>query len=183
MLNRFFSPFPTLTTERLTLRQLKGYDEQEIFALRSDREINRYLNRPISKTIDDARTFINIVNENIANNDSLYWAMALNNSNKLVGTICLFGFSDVDDKCEIGFELFTDFQRQGLMSEAIKKVIDYAFNKIGVQKMEAFVHRNNQNSVKLLERLSFRPVNKPNESDPDVLTYDLNSMVDFNLRF
>jgi len=43
MLNRTFTPFPILRTERLTLRQLEINDEQEIFTLRSDSEINKYL--------------------------------------------------------------------------------------------------------------------------------------------
>ena len=65
MLNRTFTPFPILTTERLTLRQLVISDEQEIFTLRSDSEINKYLNRQVSNTIDDARNFINKVSANI----------------------------------------------------------------------------------------------------------------------
>jgi ribosomal-protein-alanine N-acetyltransferase len=75
MLNRTFTPFPILTTERLTLRQLIINDEQEIFTLRSNGEINKYLDRQIANTIDDARNFINKVNENINTNDSLYLAI------------------------------------------------------------------------------------------------------------
>ena len=93
MLNRNFTTFPILATERLTLRQLVLNDEQEIFILRSDSEINKYLDRQISNTIDDARNFINKVNENIKINDSLYWGITLSDKNILVGTICLFGFS------------------------------------------------------------------------------------------
>ena len=75
MLNGTFTPFPVLTTERLTLRQLVINDEQEIFILRFDREINKYLDRQISNSIDDARNFINKVNENINKSGSLYWAI------------------------------------------------------------------------------------------------------------
>ena len=135
MLNRNFKLFPILTTERLTLRQLAIADEQEIFTLRSDSEINKYLDRKLSITIDDARNFINMVNENINKNDSLYWAITFSDRNILVGTICLFGFSDENDKCEIGCELLINFQGQGIMKEASKKVIDYAFNTIKVQKI------------------------------------------------
>src|SRR6266700_6048170 len=101
MLIRRFTPFPILTTERLTLRQLVIADEQEIFTLRSDSEINKYLDRQLSNTIDDARSFINKVNGNINKNDSLYWAITLSDRNIMVGTICLFGFSDDYNKCEI----------------------------------------------------------------------------------
>jgi ribosomal-protein-alanine N-acetyltransferase len=62
MVNRSFTPFPILTTERLTLRQLSTDDGQNIFALRSDTEINKYLDRQASKTIEDAINFINKIN-------------------------------------------------------------------------------------------------------------------------
>ena len=178
MLNRTFKPFPILTTERLSLRQLVIDDEQEIFTLRSDSEINKYLDRQISNTIDDARNFINKVNENISKSDSLYWAITLSDKNILVGTICLFSFSDENDKCEIGYELLTNYQGQGIMKEAVEKVIDYTFNTIKVQKIEAIFHRDNQRSIKLLEKFSFRDSNEPDNTDPDLLYYHLTNSID-----
>ena len=178
MLNRSFTPFPILTTERLTLRQLVITDEHEIFRLRSDSEINKYLDREISKTIDDARNFINKVNENINKNDSLYWAITFSDKNILVGTICLFGFSDENDKCEMGYELLTNFQGQGIMKEAAEKVIDYAFNTINVQRIDAFFHKDNQASIKLLEKLSFRNSNKTDKIVPDLINYYLTNSID-----
>ena len=178
MLSRRFTPFPILTTERLTLRQPLISDEQEIFTLRSDSEINKYLDRQLSNTIDDARNFINKVVENINKNDSLYWAITLSDRNILVGTICLFGFSDENDKCEIGYELLTNFQGQGIMKEASEKVIDYAFNTIKVQKIEAVIHRDNQNSIKLLEKLSFRNSNEPDKTNPELKCFYLTNSID-----
>ena len=178
MLNRTFTSFPVLTTERLTLRQLVIADEQEIFTLRSDGEINKYLDRQVSNTIDDARNFINKVNENINKNDSLYWAITLSDRNILAGTICLFGFSDENYKCEIGYELLTNFQGQGIMKEAAQKVIDYAFNTIKVKKIEAFFHRDNQSSIKLLKKFSFRNSNEPDKTNPDLICYHLTNSID-----
>ena len=181
MLNRTFTSFPILTTERLTLRQLVIADEQEIFTLRSDGEINKYLDRQVSNTIDDARNFINKVNENINKNDSLYWAITLSDKNILVGTICLFGFSDENYKCEIGYELLTNFQGQGIMNEAVGKVIDYAFNTIKVKIIEASLHRDNLSSIKLLEKFSFRNLNEPDKTNPDLICYHLTNPID-NLK-
>jgi len=181
MLNRTFTPFPILATERLTLRQLVINDEREIFTLRSDSEINKYLDRQLSNTIDDARNFINKVNENINKNDSLYWAITLSDKNVLIGTICLFSFSDETDKCEIGYELLTNFQGQGIMTEALEKVIDFAFNTIKVQKIEAFFHIDNQSSIKLLEKFSFKDSNKPDKTDTNLVCYHLTNSV-YNLK-
>ena len=177
MLHKSFTPFPILTTERLTLRQLVINDEQEIFTLRSDSEINKYLDRQIGNTIDDARRFINKVNENINKNDALYWAITLRDKNRLLGTICLFGFSDENYKCEIGYELLRNFQGQGIMKEAIEKVIDYAFNTINVKKIEAFLHRDNQSSIRLLEKFSFRISNETDKPNPDLICYYLTNSI------
>jgi [ribosomal protein S5]-alanine N-acetyltransferase len=167
MLNKYFTPFPILTTERLTLRQLQINDEEEIFTLRSDSEVNKYLDRQLSNT-----------NENIQKNISLYWAITLSDSNTFVGTICLYGFSDKNDNCEIGYELLTNFQGHGIMKEAVEKVIDYAFNKIKVQKIEAFLHIDNQRSINLLEKLLFRNLNKPDDRTPELICFHLTNSSD-----
>ncbi len=170
---RNFKPFPVLKTERLTLRQLEINDEQEIFTLRSDSKINKYLDRQIANTIDDARNFINKINENINKNDSVYWAITFQDKNILVGTICLFNFSNEKGICEIGYELLSNFQGQGIMQEAVEKVIDYAFNTIEVKKIDAFFHRDNQSSIKLLKKFSFIDSNELDKTDPNLIYYHL----------
>ena len=167
--------FPVLQTARLTLRQLAIHDKQEIFTLRSDSEINKYLDRQLSKTIDDAENFI----DKIIKSDALYWAITLNDQNILIGTICLFGFSEENRTCEIGFELLTGFQGQGIMKEALEKVIAYAFNTISIKKIEAHLHRENLSSVRLLERHSFRNPNEPDQENPDLACYHLINSVDY----
>ncbi|RZK55776.1 MAG: N-acetyltransferase [Pedobacter sp.] len=173
MLNRSFNPFPILKTERLILRQLEISDEQEIFVLRSDSEINKYLDRPVSSSVKDARNFINKINEFISTNVALYWAINSIANNGLIGTICLYGFSDENASCEIGFELLTDFQVRGIMQEAAEKVIDYAFKSIEVKKIEAFLHKDNQRSLQLLNKLSFIKSHKTDETNPELVGYYL----------
>ncbi len=173
MLNKNFTPFPILTTERLTLRQLCINDDEDIFTLRTDSEINKYLERPLSNTMEEARNFIHTVNENIDKNISLYWAITLSDSNTFVGTICVYGFLDEDDSCEIGYELLTNFQGQGIMKEAVEKVIDYAFRTIKVKTIEALIHKDNLSSINLLEKLLFRNSNKADETTPKFIGYYL----------
>jgi ribosomal-protein-alanine N-acetyltransferase len=67
------------------------------------------------------------------------------------------------------------------MKEAAEKVIDYAFNTIKVQKIEAFLHRDNKSSIKLLEKFSFRNSNEPDETNPDLICYHLTNSND-NLK-
>lgn len=176
MANKNFSPFPILTTERLTLRQLSTDDGQNIFALRSDPPINKYLGRAPSKTIEDATNFINRINDNIQKNNSIYWVITLTETKTFAGTICLFDFSDEKNSCEIGYELMTKFQNQGIMKEALEEVIAYAFNTLKFQKIVAFTHHKNQQSSKLLKKFNFTLSLETNEENPDYNIFTLNTI-------
>lgn len=151
-----FTSFPVLRTARLLLRQLLNTDENEILALRSDDSVNKYLNRRPGKSLDDARAFIHAVNESIAKKESLYWAITLQNTGELAGTICLFNVSADDLTAEIGFELLPSFQGQGIMREAVLSVIDCGLHTGGLHFIEACVHPDNQRSIRLLESLDFK---------------------------
>src|SRR5580765_484817 len=111
--------FPTLTTERLELRKLSEEDKHEIFNLRTDERVNLYLDRVKPENIQDAVDFINYINKGIEKGQSNYWAICLRTNHRLLGTICLWNFSEEEQSAEIGFELSCDAQGMGLMKEAI----------------------------------------------------------------
>jgi len=165
--------FPILTTERLTLRQLSIDDQQDIFALRSDAEINKYLDREPGKTIDDAIDFIRKVNDNIKNNNSIYWVISLTSAKTFVGTICLFDFSTEKNSCEIGYELMTKFQGQGIMKEAAQVIIDYAFQALKFKKILAFTHYENLNSTNLLLKFNFVKSIETDKENPNLNIFTL----------
>jgi ribosomal-protein-alanine N-acetyltransferase len=145
------STFPILKTERLTLRQLLKCDDHKIYALRSDEEVNQYLGRTSSLSVDDAKKFIQAILES----RSLYWAITLTGINELVGTVCLYNLSDDYQQAEIGYELLPAFQHKGIMQEALSAVIDFAFQHLRVNLLEACTHADNQASIRLLEKLNF----------------------------
>ena len=156
MLTNTFTPFPVIKTETLTLRQLSVNDDKEIFALRSDKQVNKYLDREPSNTIEEARKFIHKMAEVVKQNEGIYWAITLTDNDHLAGTICLFHFSNENDQAEIGYELLPAFQGQGIMQEATSKVISFGLDVIGLKAIEAYTHLENKNSLKLLEKYNFK---------------------------
>ena len=168
-----FASFPVFTTERLTLRQPATDDQGDIFALRSDPEVNKYLGRQPSKTIEDAINFINKINDNFEKNSSIYWVITRTNTKEFVGTICLYDFSKENNSCEIGYELLPKFQGQGIMKEATEKIIEYAFQTMQFKKIVAVTHKDNQNSSKLLEKFDFKKSMEPDIENADLNIYTL----------
>lgn len=150
-----FTAFANLSTERLELRQLRLTDENEIFFLRSDEIINQFIDRPKPKKTEEARDFIRKINNNIKSNKSFYWAITIKGNPKLIGTICLWNFSENKKTAEVGYELNSAFQGKGIMDEALKKIIDFSFKTLGITTLEAFTHKNNLKSASLLIRNNF----------------------------
>jgi [ribosomal protein S5]-alanine N-acetyltransferase len=155
MNRRVLVPFPTLTTERLELRKLLGKDSNEIYELRTDDRVNLYLDRDKPENIQDAVNFIHYINKGIEEDKSVYWAICSRTSPRLLGTICLWNFSDEEHSAEIGFELSPSAQGKGLMNEAIRAVIHYAFSQISLGRLEAFTRKENSRSIRLLEKNNF----------------------------
>ena len=151
-----FTPFPDLTTERLNLRNLELSDDQQLFKLRSNKMVNKYIVRPNQKNIKEIREFINKVNNGIDNNEWIYWVISLKENPMLIGTICLWNYSEDKTVAEIGYELDPTFQGKGIMSEALKKIIEFAFQNINLHSIDAYTHKDNDESTKLLHKYDFQ---------------------------
>jgi ribosomal-protein-alanine N-acetyltransferase len=152
----YFDPVPSLSTERLQLRQLNVQDDGDLFSLRSNELVNQYLNRPQTVSIEDAREFIRKIIKAVENKTSFYWAICLKNDPGLIGTICIWNIDEEQKKAEIGYELLPSFQGKGLMQEAIVNVIDFGFNQLELSTIEAWTVKDNASSIKLLERNGFK---------------------------
>jgi ribosomal-protein-alanine N-acetyltransferase len=156
IMNRItFTPFPNFVTKRLNLRQLRCEDGNEIFKLRSDERVMKFIAKPIYKTIEEAREFVNRINKGISNNEWIYWGITLRNDNTLIGTICLWNISEEHFRADIGFELHPDFQGKGIMQEALTMILDYGFKNMKLHSIEANVNPKNLPSIKLLDRNNF----------------------------
>jgi [ribosomal protein S5]-alanine N-acetyltransferase len=172
MIDVSFTPFPFLTTENYSLRNLIPADEQEIFALRSSDEINKYLDRPKANTLDDARNFITKIINGIAKNESIFWVVTPKDESKLLGTICLWKISKEEAKAEIGYELLPENHGKGIMQEVIPRVLQFGFEEIKLEMIEAELSPRNLKSVRLLEKNNFT-LAAVNEENPDSVVYAL----------
>ena len=150
-----FNPFPELKTNRLLLRKLNISDSYEILLLHSDETVNKYLERIKQSNTTDAEIFIAKINNGIRLNKWIYWAISPIEKQNLIGTICLWNFSSTKDVAEIGYELIPKYFGNGFMEEALKSVIDYGFNHLKLTRIEAFTHKQNSASMRLLLKNNF----------------------------
>lgn len=155
MLTINFTPFPTLETPRLLLRRLTPLDCDEIFALRSNPENMKYIPRPLAKTREDALEHISLINAKIENNEGINWAITLKGNPKLIGIIGHYRIKPEHYRAEIGYQIHRDHQNKGIMTEAIKAAVDYAFNIMNFHSLEAIIDPRNTASEMVLQKNGF----------------------------
>ena len=155
MLSVNFNPFPIISTQRLLLRQVKQSDVDEIFFLRSDKNVLEYLDREPSATKEEAAVWIQKLIDLEKNNEAVTWAITYKPHLTLIGTICFWNIQKEHYRSEIGYALHPEKQGKGIMQEAMNAVLEYGFKTMKLHSIEANVNPNNLSSIKILERNNF----------------------------
>ncbi len=155
MITMNFTPFPTLETDRLILRNLCPADMHDVFAIRSHPETMRYIPRPIAQSLDDAKNLIDIITGFTASNERINWALTEKGSDRLIGIIGYVGFKPESFRAEVGYVLHHAYRQKGLAFEALQAVLDYGFNVLKLHSIEAIINPDNVASISLAEKAGF----------------------------
>ncbi len=155
MLQLNFSPFPVLTTERLTLRAVEKTDANEIFFLRSDNRVLQYLDKAPEKSVDETLAFIERIQKDQANNDGILWGITLKDDPLIIGSIGYWRMQKEHYRAEIGYTLHPGQQGKGMMQEAMNAVLQYGFEAMKLHSVEANINPENIASMKVLEKCGF----------------------------
>ncbi len=146
--------FPDLSTKQLQLKQLSSSDLQKILDLFSNEEVTRYYNIVPLQTLNDATEVLDWFHQNYERGTGIRWGIYFHDSSELLGTI---GIGKVQEKHKgvLGYDLFPEFWQQGIMSEALNAVTQFAFETLKLVRLEAEVMPKNIASSTLLLKANF----------------------------
>jgi len=156
MLKINFKPFPLIKTPRLVLRRIRRSDVPEWFFLRSNKQVLKYIDRIHDKSEKQSLGHIKKLEKLEKAGDGINWAITLRGNDTLIGNICLFNIQRDHQRAELGYSLHPDHHGKGIMSEAIKPVLETGFRKYKFHSIEANVNPKNKASIGLLEKNKFR---------------------------
>ncbi|WP_411811005.1 GNAT family N-acetyltransferase [Chryseobacterium scophthalmum] len=163
-----------LETERLVLKSINENHAEDILKIRSNAEINKFLKRIPPQTNYEALSFILTIKKRVENNETIFWGISLKKQPELIGTICLWNFSEDRKTAEVGYELLPNYHRKGIMSEALKAVLNFGFNELYLNEILAFTNEFNENSKSLLIKNNFTlEEGRIDEGFPDNLVFSL----------
>lgn len=138
--------------DNIQLKALTIEHSSEIFRiLDSEREYMRIWLPFVDTTlaVEDSINAVKMLIGGIDKQFSIFY------KNEFVG---LVGFKDTDlnnQRTEIGYWLSQKVQKKGIMTSSVEALIDYAFNKIGINRIQIRVAIKNIPSRSIPERLGF----------------------------
>jgi RimJ/RimL family protein N-acetyltransferase len=147
-------PQPTLTGARVRLRPWRADDVDAVFAACQDAEIQRWTQVPVPYAREHAEGFVSgIAAETWAQGGGLF-AVESRDGRPLVGSIGLFPPSD--GFAEAGYWTAPGGRRQGYTAEALGLLCAWAFDEVGLRRVELVVDPDNAGSRGVAERAGFR---------------------------
>ena len=139
-----------LTTERLRLRPVALDDAPAIQRYVSDERVARMLSRlPYPYPHDGAATWI----ATLAGNPDPHFALI--RGSDCIGVASLERTGEQSANLELGYWLAVPFWGQGFMSEAVKAVVDFGFQTLGLEGIVAGVFADNPASGRILAKTGF----------------------------
>jgi len=156
MLNLDFTQFPILKTERLVLREHSILDAETLYAMRTNEKVMQYIDRERPKDVSEIRNFITSLNEGFEKGDNLAWVIAFKEiPDQMIGSIGYWRTDFANHRAEIGYMLHPDYWRKGIISEALKKSIEFGFKEINLHSINANINTGNDASRKMLLKHGF----------------------------
>jgi RimJ/RimL family protein N-acetyltransferase len=146
---------PRLEAARVCLRGLRDDDVPALFAVFSDSAVMRYWSSEPQRDVAESRTLLAKIRAGFRAHEFLQWGVARRSDDTVIGTCTLFRLDARNRRAEVGYALGRSSWGQGLATEAVRAVVDFAFGKLQLIRLEADVDPRNERSLRMLERLGF----------------------------
>ncbi|UPK41521.1 MULTISPECIES: GNAT family N-acetyltransferase [Paenibacillus] len=144
-------------TDRLNIRQFGSQDTLPFYEYRANPTVSQFQSWE-NFSYEDAELFVEKQMNHTPNQPGTWFqfALALTDSDLLIGDCALHTPLHEPRIVEIGFTLSPEYQGHGYIHEALRALLDYIFRTLGKHKVNAFTDVRNQKSIHVLERLGMR---------------------------
>lgn len=147
--------FPEIETSRLILRKVKSDDKESMFKYLSDEDVVKHMGLFPYKTAEEVMDEINWYDSIYKEGTGIRWGITEKGKNEVIGSCGFLNMKRQHFRAEIGFELNKEYWSQGIAGEAISAVLQYGFQSLGLERIEALIEPTNRSSQKLVEKYGF----------------------------
>jgi RimJ/RimL family protein N-acetyltransferase len=148
-----------IVTERLILRPPTLKDAADIAANANNPDVTRYTAHvPFPYSIKNAKDFIRLCRKRESQRLCTYlnFVVELRSEKKVIGCLGFIRIDRFTGKADIGYWLGKKYWRQGFGFEAVDALINFAFSKLKLHRLEAAIYAENRASQTLVKKLGFK---------------------------
>lgn len=141
-----------ISTEKFTLRQWQDSDAPRLAEIANNKKIYDNLRDgfPHPYSLKNAEEFISAAKDSTT-------MFAIEIDGKVAGSVAFFPKDDVYRKsAEMGYYIAEEYWGKGIMTEVIKKIVEYAFENFNIVRIHAEPFARNVGSRKVLEKAGFK---------------------------
>ena len=149
----------TLKGENIFLRALEPDDLEFIYAIENDESVWEisHTQTPYSRFL--VRQYLENANQDIYEAKQLRLAICVNDDENAIGLIDLFDFDPKNNRAGIGILIKnTDNRNQGIGTEALGLLLNYAFYNLNLNQLYANIDTQNIGSLKLFTNFGFQKI-------------------------
>ncbi len=149
-------PAPTIIGTRITLRQIRKRDAESIQKHAHDKLVSRYMTcLPFPYKIEHALLWIKNCHRVNRTKTDIMWGIQDNTTGEIIGGIGLHHINYQHKNAETGYWIGRKYWRLGLMTEAVKLVLKYAFKELKLIRVYAVCMHPNTASMGVLIKVGF----------------------------
>jgi len=146
-----------LETERLILRPFEDGDVPALFPLINDADVAAtMLSTCYPYSVDEFLAFFKRALEAMERRERYEMAIVLKGTGLPIGAVRFFHISREHLRTELGYWLGRKYWGQGYMTEAVNRMAQFGFEKLGFERMHAYCFTRNAGSIRVLEKAGFR---------------------------
>ena len=148
----------TIETERLILRRFALEDAEAMYRnWASDDEVTKHLTWPTHSSVETSKMVLTDWISHYPEPDFYNWAIVLKeNGPEPIGNISVVGIDNKVDAATMGYCMSRAHWGKGVMTEALTAVIDFFFDEVGFNRIDADHAVDNPASGRVLEKSGMR---------------------------
>jgi len=142
-----------LDTERLVLRRFTESDAPAMFASWcSDPAVATYMTWQLHGDVSATQEYLEGILRDYGRENYYHWAIEIKSTGQVVGSLGVGRHNDATRSATMGYSLGSAWWNQGYMTEALRAVIQFLFEEVGMNRVESFHDARNPGSGRVMQK-------------------------------
>jgi RimJ/RimL family protein N-acetyltransferase len=140
-------------TDRLFIRPFNDDDVEDVYILRSNQEIMRFIREP--QKFSESERWLKLISSRWKTERYGFCAVVEKAKNEFIGWCGLWYLSETDE-IEVGYAISKKHWGKGYATEAAQEFLRYGFNELKLEKIVSVARAENKASVRVMEKLGMK---------------------------